>query len=113
VFTYGYDGHSSRRTSATYPNGQTSTYSHLAASGDRRLQTVHHRTSGGATISKFDYTYDVTGNILTWQQQADSAAATQWSYGYDAADQLIEAIKRLDAGVPGCRRRQEPGIGAG
>jgi YD repeat-containing protein len=33
------------------------------------------------------------GNILTWRQQADSEAVL-WSYGYDAADQLVSAVKR-------------------
>ena len=48
-----------------------------------------------ATLSKFDYTYDAVGNILTWQQQADSAAPTLWRYGYDAADQLTaRSIRR-------------------
>ena len=68
---------------------------------DLRLQTIHHQRPGGATLSKFDYTYDAAGNILTWQQQADSAAPTIWRYGYDAADQLTSAVHQTtdaDAG---------------
>ena len=60
----------------------------------------HHRTSGSATISRFDYTYDAVGNILTWQQQADAAAPVRWTYGYDAADQLIDAVKRTTDAQP-------------
>jgi RHS repeat-associated protein len=94
TFTYGFDGVSGRPASATYPNGQTTTYSYLGASQDLRLGTIHHKAVGAATISKFDYTYDVVGNILTWQQQADASAPERWTYGYDAADQLIAAVRR-------------------
>jgi len=84
----------------TYPNGQTSTYSYLPANQERRLQTIHHRYPTTATLSKFDYTYDAVGNILTWQQQADSAAPTIWRYGYDRADQLIRAVEETTGGSP-------------
>src|SRR5260221_3938476 len=50
------------------------------------------RVANGSTPSKSDYAYDVGGNILTWRQQADSAAVL-WSYGYETADQLTSAIK--------------------
>ncbi|MCC7180412.1 MAG: RHS repeat-associated core domain-containing protein [Acidobacteria bacterium] len=40
------------------------------------------------------------GNILTWQQQADSAAPTTWRYGYDRADQLIGAIQETTDPTP-------------
>jgi hypothetical protein len=49
----------------TYPNSQTSTYTYLGNTGDRRLQTIHHKYPNAATLSKFDYTYDAVGNILT------------------------------------------------
>lgn len=55
-FTYGYDGASSRLTSVTYPNGQTSTYAYYGNTGDHRLQTIHHKYPGAATESRFDYT---------------------------------------------------------
>ncbi len=60
---------------------------------DLRLATIHHRKPDASTLSRFDpstrlgvvlslskddYTYDAVGNILTWQQQADSAQATRW-----------------------------------
>ncbi len=77
----------------TYPNGQTSAYSYLPNAGDRRLQTIHHRYPNGTTLSKFDYTYDPVGNILTWRQQADTTAVS-WNYRYDPADQLVGAVKQ-------------------
>jgi RHS repeat-associated protein len=91
-FDYTYDGVTNRLSSVTYPNGQTSTYSYLNNAGDRRLQTIHHRYPNASTLSKFDYTYDVVGNILTWRQQADSTAVL-WKYGHDLADQLTSAVK--------------------
>ena len=93
IFTYGYDGMSGRLQSVLYPNGQTSTYSYLSNVQDHRLETIHHKYPSGATLSKFDYTYDVAGNILTWRQQADTTAVL-WEYGYDQADQLTAAIKK-------------------
>jgi RHS repeat-associated protein len=92
TFTYTYDGPTARLATVTYPNNQSSTYTYFNNSGDRRLETIHHRYPNGTTLSKFDYTYDVVGNILTWRQQADSSAVL-WTYGYDTADQLRSAVK--------------------
>ena len=93
TFTYGYDGVTGRLAAVAYPNGQTSTYSYLPNLQDHRLETIHHKYPSGSTLSKFDYTYDGAGNILTWRQQADTTAVV-WEYGYDAADQLTAAIKK-------------------
>lgn len=103
-FTYTYDGVTSRLATVTYPNNQTSTYSYLPNNQDRRLQTIHHKYPNGTTLSKFDYTYDAVGNILTWRQQAD-AAAVSWRYGYDAADQLTSAVKESTDPVPVIQKR--------
>ena len=104
TFTYTYDGVTSRLATVTYPNNQTSTYSYLPTNQDHRLQTIHHKYPGGATLSKFDYTYDAVGNILTWRQQADTTAFN-WRYGYDAADQLTSAIKESTDPVPVIQKR--------
>jgi hypothetical protein len=75
-------------------------YGYVGATG--RSQTIHHKQRNQATLSKFDastmlgvalslpkgdYTYDVVGNILMWQQQADDSQPTIWRYGYDRANQ--------------------------
>jgi RHS repeat-associated protein len=93
TFTYTYDGPTARLATVTYPNGQTSAYAYYPNAGDRRLQTIHHQYPNATTLSKFDYTYDATGSILTWRQQAD-ATAVLWEYGYDAAEQLVAAVKK-------------------
>jgi RHS repeat-associated protein len=98
-FTYTYEGVTARVATLVYPNGQTSSYSYLDNAHDRRLETIHHKYPGGATLSRFDYSYDAVGNVLTWRQQADSTAVL-WSYGYDAADQLTWAIKKSTDAVP-------------
>jgi YD repeat-containing protein len=105
TFTYGYDGVSGRLASVTYPNGQTSVYSYLPTVQDHRLQTMHHKYAGGATLSKFDYTYDPFGNIQTWRQQADSDPAVEWRYGYDRADHLISAVKQTTGSTPSVLKR--------
>jgi RHS repeat-associated protein len=105
TFTYGYDGVASRLASVTYPSGQTSSYAYYNNVGDHRLQTIHHKLAGGATLSKFDYTYDSTGRILTWRQQADSDSPTTWSYIYDGADQLLTADQSSTGTTPAVLRR--------
>ncbi len=104
TFTYAYDGPTGRVATVTYPNNQTSTYGYFGNSTDRRLQTIHHKYPNGTTLSKFDYTYDVGGNILTWRQQADNDAVL-WSYGYDPADQLASAINASTDPTPAVLKR--------
>ena len=104
TFSYTYEGVTSRLATVAYPNGQTSTYSYLPTNQDHRLQTIHHKYPGGATLSKFDYTYDAAGNIMSWRQQADTTAVL-WKYGYDAADQLTAAVKESTDPTPVIQKR--------
>jgi RHS repeat-associated protein len=96
TFAYTYHGTTGRLNTATYPNNQTSTYSYFGSANDHRLQTIHHKYPNATTLSKFDYTYDAVGNILTWRQQADEAAVV-WEYAYDRVHQLVSAIKKSTA----------------
>lgn len=105
TFAYGYHGATNRLASVLYPNGQTSTYAYLGNTMDHRLQTIHHKRADTSTLSRHDYTYDATGNILTWQQQADSTPAELWRYAYDASDQLVTAVKWSTGGSPTVLRR--------
>jgi hypothetical protein len=105
TFTYGYVGATGRLQLVTYPDGQTSSYAYFDTVGDLRLQTIHHRRPDNSTLSKFDYTYDSVGNILTWQQQTDSDAPTVWQYGYDRADQLTAAVHQTTGETPAILKR--------
>lgn len=69
-------------------SGLRTAYAYYGNSGDRRLQTISNFSSTGSIISKFDYTYNKSGDILTWSQQFDSNAASVYNMEYDAADQL-------------------------
>ena len=97
-FGFTYQGATGRLAGVTYPNGQQTAYAYFGNSGDQRLQEIHHKQPGGATLSKFNYTYDAVGNIKTWAQQQDANPAKLWQYGYDAADQLTTA--RITAPTP-------------
>jgi RHS repeat-associated protein len=100
TFAYAYVGNSGRLSSVTYPNSQTSTYSYFGHTGNDRLQTILHQRADTTTISRFDYTYDTVGNIAGWTRQADASAATQYVFGYDAADQIRSATKLTTGGTP-------------
>jgi RHS repeat-associated protein len=99
-FTYAYEGVTGRPTSVTYPNGQATTYAYLANVGDHRLQEIHNKKPGGATLSKFNYTYDSVGNITTWRQQNEANPAQVYEFGYDPADQLTAAILKSTDPTP-------------
>ncbi len=91
TFTYTYVGVTGRVSSVSYPNGQTSSYAYLPVNQDLRLQEIHHKRPGGATLNKFNYSYDAVGNIATWSQQTDSNPAQVYEFGYDRVDQLTAA----------------------
>jgi len=105
-FDYTYDGHTGRVATVTYPNAQTSTYSYLGHTGDHRLQTIHHKNPSAATLSKFDYTYDPVGNILTWRQERAGAAAKRYAFSHDPADQLTAAVLTDTNATPTILKRQ-------
>jgi RHS repeat-associated protein len=100
AFAYTYEGLTGRPTSLTYPSGQQTTYAYFDNLGDRRLREIHNKRPGGATLSKFNYTYDVAGNILTWEQQADSDPARVLELAYDSANQLTAAILKSTDPTP-------------
>jgi RHS repeat-associated protein len=104
-FVYAYDGVTGRPTSVTYPNGQATTYAYLDNLGDHRLQEIHNKKPGGATLSKFNYTYDKVGNITTWRQQTESNPAQVYEFGYDPADQLTAAILKSTDPTPALLKR--------
>lgn len=91
-FDYAYVSQTGRVSSVTYPNDQTTFYSYFDDEHDFRLQTIHHKNPSAATLSKFDYTYDPVGNILTWRQERIGATTQKYTFGHDFADQLTTAV---------------------
>jgi RHS repeat-associated protein len=104
-FSYQYDGVTSRLKTVTYPNGQTTSYAYYPNNGDHHLEEIHHRRPDGATLSKFNYTYDAVGNILAWAQQQDSDPAKVYDLGYDRVDQLRDAVWRTTDETPTVLKR--------
>src|SRR5262249_38176742 len=90
-FTFSYDGATFRPLSLSYPNGQTTQYAYFTNSGEHRLQQIKHLTSSATTISQYDYTYDLVGNITTWSQQIGEGTPKVFTLGYDATDRLTAA----------------------
>ena len=70
-----YQPNSGRLTRATAPNGMGTDFTYANAAGDFRLQSIDHRLPGGAVLSKFSYTYDAAGEILSWTRDLAAAGA--------------------------------------
>jgi hypothetical protein len=90
-FDHTYDGVTPRLTqTVAQAIGQTTNYVYFGNDHDRRLQTLENLATGGANLSKFDYTYDAEGEIMTWNRQLGTATSGCW-FGYDDARQLLSA----------------------
>jgi RHS repeat-associated protein len=89
-FVYAFDGTTSRLLNEFYPNGLATHYDYFDSVGDHRLQAITHRNPDASLLSRFTYAYDPTGNITNWVQ-ALGGSTNNWSIGYDAADQLLNA----------------------
>jgi RHS repeat-associated protein len=92
VFTNSYVDETPRLASTSYPNGQTTTFSYYGTTNDERLQQIQNLTPSGQNLSSFGYAYDADGDITNWTQKADASTPTAYSYGYDAGNQVINAV---------------------
>jgi RHS repeat-associated protein len=93
TFTYNYPSAvSTLVSSVTSSAGPSTTLSYLDATHDQRLGEIWHQDSGSQTISKFDYQYDVLGQITKWTQQVGAAAAQAYNFGYDPVSQLKSGV---------------------
>ena len=92
AFTYQFVGDSTRLQSLTEPNGQTFKYQYYNAVGDFRLQQMQQQT-GSALVSD-SYTYDVVGNIRSWQQKNPIDGAATWNLTYDADNELQKFVSQ-------------------
>lgn len=91
TFNYTYDGNSFRKTSQSYPNGQTAQFGYAGDVQDQHLQRITNKL-GITPISEFIYDHDVpTGQITSWSQQAGTQTPSIYSLAYDPVDQLISA----------------------
>jgi RHS repeat-associated protein len=84
--------------SLSYPNGLQTNFGYYpniagggGGNGDNRLESISNLSASAANISTYSYTYELTGAILTWSTQLDSAAAQTASFQYDSAQELIGA----------------------
>lgn len=102
-FSYNYVGTTGRLASVDYPNGQRTLYDYWPAvtagqpgNSDFRLKQIANFGQGtdpATLLSRFDYTYDLAGNIATWGRKLGAAATEQtYTFGYDEADQLTRGI---------------------
>jgi RHS repeat-associated protein len=94
VFTNTYVNTTARLSAIAYPNGQTANFTYYGNTQDQRLSEIKHLSSTNGVISKFNYGYDVVGQITNWTQQVDAQNPKAYALGYDAADQLISAVLR-------------------
>jgi RHS repeat-associated protein len=93
TFTYNYPNVvSTLLASITTTSGPNTSLSYLDAAHDQRLGEIRHQNSASQTISKFDYEYDVLGQITKWTQQAGTAGAQAYDFAYDPVSQLKSAI---------------------
>jgi RHS repeat-associated protein len=89
TFTYNYpDPVSTLLSSLTATSGPNISFSYLDAAHDQRLGEIWHKDSANQTISKFNYEYDVLGQITRWTQQTDANAAQHYNFDYDRVSQL-------------------------
>jgi RHS repeat-associated protein len=92
TFTYNYPtGPSTLLSSITSTAGPSTALSYLDTVHDQRLGEILYKDSSNQVISKFDYAYDVLGQITNWTQQAGPAAANTYGLVNDPVGQLTSA----------------------
>jgi len=89
TFTYNYPSAvSTLLSSITGTSGPNISFAYLDTAHDQRLGEIWNKESGSQTISKFDYEYDVLGQITKWTQQVGANPAQAYDFGYDPVSQL-------------------------
>jgi RHS repeat-associated protein len=100
AFGYSYVGATKRLALMSFPNGQTTTFDYFPNSGDHRLKEIWNQAAS-VTLSKFDYTYDPQGYLLSWTQQHGASPARVLVAAYDLADRLTGATNSNPVDVYG------------
>jgi RHS repeat-associated protein len=91
VFNNTYEGASFRKSSQSYPNGQTVEFDYAGNLQDQHLEKITNKM-GNTPISEFIYGYDVPkGRITSWSQQVGTQTPSIYGFDYDDANQLKSA----------------------
>lgn len=77
--------------------GQSTYYNYFWEDPEARLETLENQATGGATLSRFDYTYNVEDQILSWIRQLGPTTSERW-FEYDDAQQLLFARNASNPG---------------
>jgi RHS repeat-associated protein len=93
----GNDKGTTRLSSINYPNGQVTNFSYFSTTYDERLQEINNLNPSSAVLSQFNYTYDSKGQMLSWEKQEGSSAATRFDNVYDGAGQLTSAVLKTNS----------------
>ncbi len=86
-----------RLSSISYPNSQTTNFNWYGNKNDQRLQQIINLNPTGGLLSQFDYGYDPAGEITQWQQQQNGNNQF-FNLAYDTAGQLTTA--QVGSGSP-------------
>jgi len=98
-FQYLYEADSTRLQQADYPNNTQSQATYFDALGDFRIKTFNHLDSRGNLLVGNVYSYDATGQIVSWQRSGLETA--QQSFAYDAIGQLLKVTDGSSSGRRG------------
>lgn len=94
-FTPSYNGWTRELEELLYPNGMKMLLDYYGNTGDRRVEELEYRGSGGATRARFGYEYDATGAITGWEQMVgEGEGVRRYSLTYDRTNQLLGGILR-------------------
>jgi RHS repeat-associated protein len=93
AFQYAYLNATAHLTASAYPNGQSTLYSYYGNSGDQRLEQIMNLKPNSSLLSGFGYAYNAVGQITSWTNQWDTLPLRVWNLNYDAADQLVGAVR--------------------
>ena len=98
-FSYQYDGATSRVQEIDAPNGSRSLFAYNDADpnqADITLQQIQNRRPDGATLSQFNYQYDVMHRITGWTRQL-GAPSDRYGFNYDGLPATIACNENLSA----------------
>lgn len=92
TFTYTHEVASLRLATMNFPNGQSSTFTYFPNAKDQLLQQITHFKPDASVLSRFTADYNPLHQVTEWTQERTGASPLQWTFGYDAADQLTNAV---------------------